>query len=129
MKQTNLLKTFLLLCALVVGSTCAWADYEEVYNLNCPKSSSNSAYNKTYDVTIDGITWNAPGNQNIDGCWRIGGKSISTAVDRVITGKTAIDEEITKITFNHNGKSRANVTVPSVTLTVASDADFNEYDV
>ena len=26
MKQTNLLKTFLLLCALVVGSTCAWAD-------------------------------------------------------------------------------------------------------
>ena len=24
MKQTNLLKTFLLLCALVVGSTCAW---------------------------------------------------------------------------------------------------------
>ena len=126
MKQTNLLKTFLLLCALVVGSTCAWADYEEVYNLNCPKSSSNSAYNKTYDVTIDGITWNAPGNQNIDGCWRIGGKSISTAVDRVITGKTAIDEEITKITFNHNGKSRANVTVPSVTLTVASDADFND---
>lgn len=26
MKQTNLLKTFLLLCALIVGSTCAWAD-------------------------------------------------------------------------------------------------------
>ena len=25
MKQTNLLKTFLLLCALIVGSTCAWA--------------------------------------------------------------------------------------------------------
>ena len=30
MKQTNLLKTFLLLCALVVGSTCAWADEESV---------------------------------------------------------------------------------------------------
>ena len=29
MKQTNLLKTFLLLCALVVGSTCAWADNVE----------------------------------------------------------------------------------------------------
>ena len=33
MKQTNLLKTFLLLCALIVGSTCAWADdYDVTYN-------------------------------------------------------------------------------------------------
>ena len=115
----------LLLCALVAGSGSAWADYEVVYNLNCPKNSKASDYTKTYDVEIDNITWNAPGNQNLDSGWRIGGKSISNAVDRVITGNTSIDEEITKITFNHNGKSRANVSVPSVTLTVASDAAFN----
>ena len=116
----------LLLFALIAGSSSVWADYEEVYNLNCPKKSSNSAYASYYDVTIDGIKWNAPGNQNIDGCWRIGGKGISDPVDRVITGLDPIDEEVTKITFNHNGKSRANVDVPKVTLTVATDADFTD---
>ena len=102
-----------------------WADYEEVYNLNCPKDAGNTAYASNYDITVNGIDWNAPGNQNFEGYWRIGGKSISTAVNRVITGKTSIKQKVTKMTINHNGKSRANVSVPSVTLTVASDADFN----
>lgn len=128
MRNSTFLKSFLLLCALIVGSSSVWADYEEYYNLNCPKTSGNSAYATYYDVTVNGMTWNAPGNQNIDGGWRIGGKASSTSspldVDRTITGKTAMGSIITKVTFNHKGKSRANVTVPSVTLTVASDADF-----
>lgn len=115
----------LLLFALIVGSVNGvWADEEVVYTLETQKNGSNSAYASNFDVTINGLTWNAPGNQNIDGCWRIGGKSI-TEVERVITGKSSIDSEITKITFNHNGKSRASVSVPSVKLTVASDAKFN----
>ncbi len=124
MKKTLLLKTMFLLFAMIAGSSSAWADYEEVYNLNCPKNSKNSAYANYFDITVNGINWNAPGNQNIDGCWRIGGKSLSN-VDRVITGESAINEQITKISFNHKGKSRNDVTVASVTLTVASDADFN----
>ncbi len=127
MKQ-NLLTKVLLLFALIVGSSNVWADYEPVYTLDCPKKGSNSAYATYYDVTVNGIEWNAPGNQNIDGCWRIGGKASSSSnpldVDRFITGKTAINQEVSKITFNHNGKSRAAVTVPYVTLTVASDEEY-----
>ena len=125
MRKQSLLKTMLLLCALIVGSSSAWADYKEFYNLNCPKTSSNSAYATYYDVTINGMDWEAPGNQNIDGGWRIGGKSLTDPVDRVITGKSPMGSAISKITFNHMGKSRASVSVPYVKLTVASDADFN----
>lgn len=100
-----------------------WATLTPAYTLECVKNGSNSTYDKTYDVTINGLNWNAPGNQNNTGFWRIGGKSL-TNENRVITGKSAIGDAIVKITVNHKGKSRANVTVHSVTLTVASDADF-----
>ena len=49
MKQTNLLKTFLLLCALVVGSTCAWAD---TYTYNF---SSGGTHNSSADPVTN--TW------------------------------------------------------------------------
>ena len=124
MKQTNLLKTFLLLCALIVGSTCAWADYEEVYTFSIAKSTSNSAYNSTYDVTIDGMDWNVPGNHYADGQLRIGGKNFDDT-DRTITGKSAFTDAISKITFNHGGISSDKITINSVTLTVASDANYN----
>lgn len=124
MVKQNFLTRTLLLFALIVGSTSVWADYEPVYTLDCEKNSKASDYTKTFDVTINGLIWNAPGNQNLDGGWRIGGKSISDAVDRVITGKSAMTDEVTKVTFNHMGKSRANVSVPYVKLTVASDEDF-----
>ena len=125
MKRLHLLKSMLLLFALIVGSVNGWADYEEYYNLDCPKKSSNSAYGSNYNITVNGMDWNAPGNQNIDGGWRIGGSSI-TNVNRVITGKSKMGNAISKITFNHSGRSRSSVTVPSVTLTVASDASFED---
>ena len=57
MKQTNLLKTFLLLCALVVGSTCAWADEATFDFTNIDGFSSwNTSYSEhsvTYaDATV-----------------------------------------------------------------------------
>ena len=130
MKKLHLFKTILLLCALVVGSTCAWGALVPAYTLNPTQSSGNTAYGSTYDVTIGGITWNAPGNQNFDGYWRIGGKK-SKAGDptfsaaRILTGKGAITGQIKKVTFNHNGKSTNGIGVPSVTLTIASNADFS----
>ncbi len=133
MKQILQNKFWLRICMLVAILCSAFtgtarADYEEVYNLNCPKSTSNTAYATNYDVTVDGVTWNAPGNQNFDGYWRIGGKASSTSsldVNRIIKGKNAIASEVSKITINHKGVSRSGVAVPSVTLTVASDVDFN----
>ena len=107
-----------------------WAALTPAYTLTTAQSSTNSAYGSNYDVTISGITWNAPGNQNFDGYWRIGGKKAKAAdetfsANRIITGKGAITGQIKKVTFFHNGKSANGIGVPSVTLTIASDAAFN----
>ncbi len=101
------------------------------YTFATEKNSSNTTYASTYDVTIDGVKWNVPGNQNMNGFVRIGGKggssnsSVST-FDRIITGKDSLGEAITKVKVNHNGRSNANAVVNSVTLKVASDSAFTE---
>ncbi|MBR5686498.1 MAG: Ig-like domain-containing protein [Prevotella sp.] len=102
-----------------------WAGESEVYNFAFTKQSGPSGYANTYNVTIGGYSWTIPGNLTNGDYLRIGGKSISE-VDRVIQCNDALTGNISKIVFNHNGKSRANVTVHSVTLTVASDADFSD---
>ena len=52
MKQTNLLKTFLLLCALIVGSTCAWAD-EEIATATF--NGKNAIYTEGWTTTGTGV--------------------------------------------------------------------------
>lgn len=125
MKKQNLLTRTLLLFALIVGSTNVWADYEEVYNFipYKPSSGAVSDYTKTGTMTIDDIKWTVPGNWYGNGALRIGGKSLSN-VDRTITGQDAIPEAVSKITFNHGGVTSTELTVNSVTVTVASDAGF-----
>ena len=88
---------------------------------NTYSNISNTAYAQTYDVTIDGITWNAPGNQNFSGYWRIGGKSL-TNVARVIYGKTGLSGNVDEIVINTNGVSNTNLTVSSITVTAHSTA-------
>lgn len=128
MRKLNLLfKSFLLLCALIAGST-AWAD-NLYYTFTTVANGGNNAYASTYDVTIDGLKWNVPGNQYADAGLRIGGKggsqneSVST-FDRIITGKSSIGAAISKITFNHGGVSNSNCVVNSVKLTVADNSSF-----
>lgn len=128
MKKTISQRFFLSLCLMIVGclwGSAAWAAPGDVfYTLECLYSSSNTAYDKYNDVTINGLTWNAPGNQKFTGYWRIGGKSLNK-VDRTITGKNAISSPISKVTLAHNGINNANAKINSVSLTVASDANFN----
>ena len=127
MKKTLLLKTLLLLCAIIVGSTSAKADdFEEVYTFSIIKPSSGavSDYTKTGDMTIDGITWTVPGNWYANGALRLGGKSLDK-VNRTITGKGAITKAVSKLTFNHTGNTSDNLVLNSVKVTVASDASFN----
>ena len=120
-KQLRYLCTLLLMA--VVG--VAWGEVGDVvYTFATEKNTTNTAYASNYDVTINGLTWSVPGNQNFEGYVRIGGKSL-TNVDRLITGKSSISAAIGKITVNHNGISNANLIVNKVTLTVASDADFS----
>lgn len=128
MKKTLSQRFFLPLCLLtlfgILGGNHAWAAVGDVfYTLNCPKSTSNNAYATYYNVSISGITWNAPGNQSLGNYWRIGGKRLSS-VDRTITAKNAMGSAISKVTLNHNGISNANLKVNSISLTIASDADF-----
>lgn len=106
-----------------------WGD--EVYYTFTTKASSNNAYASTYDVTIDELVWNVPGNQYADGGLRIGGKGGSKAAavstfDRIITGKSSLDKAITKICFNHGGISNNKCVVNSVKLTVADNSSFTD---
>ena len=100
------------------------AEGETVYTFATAKSTSNTAYGSTYNVTISGIEWNVPGNQNFSGYVRIGGKNLSST-ERVITGHGAINKVVKKVTISHNGKSNNNFTLNSVSVTVASDSSFN----
>lgn len=119
MKQKLRFLLTMLLCA-ALGQT--WANETVAYTFTTPKGESG--YNNFKDVTIDGVKWNVPGNQYADGELRLGGKSIEN-VDRVITGLGSLSDAITKITVNHSGTNSDNLIVNSVTVTVASDANFS----
>ncbi|GEM_PF-5850909 len=115
MKSFRAWLLMLVMAFCCVGNT--WAIDEVTYTMDCPKGSNN-AYATYNDVTVNGIGWKAPGNQNIDNGWRIGGKSIS-GVDRYIYSKTALTDNITKIEVAHGV---SNITVNSFKLDVYSTA-------
>lgn len=129
MKKTISQRFFLSLCLMIVGclwGSAAWAaPGDVVYTLTCSKNSSNQDYATNYDVTINGLSWNAPGNQTLGNYWRIGGSSLKK-VDRIITGKSAINSAISKVTLAHKGVSKTSAKINSVSLTVASDANFTK---
>ena len=119
MKQNLRLFMLTLLCAVF---SSAWGQ-QVAYTFQTAKNQSYSDYTQTYDVVIDGLTWNVPGNHVDDGVLRIGGKSL-TNVDRVITGKSPISDKIISIKVNHSGTTSDKLIVNSFTVTVASDANF-----
>ena len=121
-------KLFTLFLFALLAITSAWAADEPYYTLQCENNSKNTDYADNYDVTINGMNWNAPGNQNppnsVD-VWRIGGKSIDK-VDRTITGKSPMNAEISKITIYHNGFGGTGTpTLNHVKVIVGSDASFS----
>ncbi len=130
MKKTTLFTLFTMLLLFV--SSNVWADDEPFYTLKTvpfATGSNHTSYNDYYDDVHDGMTWNAPGNQSLEGKWRIGGKSTSEVpfdkVDRTITAKTPMGSAINRVVVNHLGVSRAQVTVHSLTLTIASDETYS----
>ena len=114
----------LLLCALIAGSSSAWADYVEVYKLDGTITGGTNSYSEASDITQNEMTWKVVGNTTTNP-WRIGGKSLD-GVDRTITGQTKFAEALTQIIINHAGTTSDKVVVNSITLTVASDADFTD---
>ena len=126
MKKTTFF-SLLTMLLLFVGNN-VWAD-EPFYTLWTVSSegTNHTNYNQYFDDEHDGMVWNAPGNQKVNETttdrWRIGGKSLDK-VDRTITAKTPMGSAINCVVLNHFGVSRNEVTVNSLTLTVASDVDY-----
>lgn len=118
------MKKILLTLLTVVMAVSAWANEGDVaYEFTIAKNTSNTNYASTYNVTIGSYEWNVPGNHYANGQLRLGGKSI-TAVNRIITGKSAFTDPIKKVTINHSACSSDKLNVNSITLVVASDATF-----
>lgn len=104
------------------------AEVGNLYYTFLPYKPSNGAvsdYTKTGTMTIDEMKWTVPGNWYANGELRLGGKSI-TNVDRVITAQDAMGSAISKIRIAHTGVTSDKITLNSVTVTTASDADFTQ---
>ena len=68
---------------LLFVSSNVWADDEPFYTLETvpfTEGTNHTDYNKYFDDEHDGMIWNAPGNQSMDGRWRIGGKSTNASL-------------------------------------------------
>ena len=114
-------KLLLLLALLLTAVTGAWAEEQVVYTLDGTQTASNNAYATAGVVNQGGMTWMVTGNVN-QNPWRIGGKSLS-GVDRSIWSESSLDETVTKVTLEFGTAS--SITVNSITMMVAGDADFN----
>ena len=114
-------KLLLLLALLLTAATGAWAQEQVVYTLDGTQTTSNTNYATAGVVEQGSITWMVTGNTNMNP-WRIGGKSLS-GVDRSVWSENWLDETVTKVTLEFGAAN--GITVNSITMTVASDADFN----
>jgi len=111
---------WLLMSLLMTVGVGAWAE-DPYYSMSTSSvTGSNNGYNNNCDIAIGGITWNFTGNSTINP-WRLGGKSLN-GVDRLVYTKTAMDAAISKVDLMVGTAS--SITVNSLKLTVASDANF-----
>ena len=119
-------KLFSLLAMLLLFAGNAMADelFYTLWTVPFTEGTNHTDYSKYFDDEHDGMIWNAPGNQSLEGKWRIGGKSLD-GVDRTITAKSPMGSAISRVVLNHLGVSREQVTVNSLTLTIASDAEYS----
>lgn len=123
MKETKLFKLWFMLLLIAIGVANAWGQEVVHYTLDAQTNSVNNSYSNYYDVTINDMQWNAPGNQSFSGYWSLGGKSIN-GVERTITGKSAMNCAITKVRIAHDGRTNTSLTLNNAKLIVSSDAAF-----
>lgn len=103
---------------------------ETIYTLEAEQSTGNTGYGSNYDVTIAGVTWSVPGNQNFTGFWKFGG-SKSKAADptfeatRVIYGGP-ISGDVDEIVIATNGVDNINLSVSAITISVFSSKENAE---
>ena len=134
MKQKLLLKTMLLLCALIAGSTSVWADATPVVTADfTAKTVGNSNYTNTWTYG----DWSLTNCSNNNKSWayiRCGGKGGSKSTDTntdatTIQGTAKLTKAIGEVKVIHSGTSNNNFTVNSIVLEVSSKSDFSVIDV
>lgn len=114
-------KVLFLFALLLTVSTSVWADNILYYTLDGTQTGGNSGYADESEITQNGMTWKVTGNTTMNP-WRIGGKSL-TNQDRPVYSTTATNEVTSQIDVT---LGTSNLTaLNSVTLIVASDADFS----
>ena len=122
-------KLFSLFAAILFAGSMMAAVGNLYYTLAITQNPNNTATNQensytgNYEVTVDGLVWNLPGNLQLGDFWAIGGKSLTSA-ERATYSKTAMGDAIAKIVVSHSGTTSDKLIVDSVVLTVASDASF-----
>ncbi len=130
MKKLHLLKTMLLLCALIVGSSSVWADETPVVTADfTAKTVGHSLYTDTWTYG----NWSLTRCANNNGDWgyiRCGGKggasaTATTTESSVIQGTSKISSAIKEVKLLHNGTNNSSATINYFKLEVASDKDFN----
>ena len=115
-KKLRYLFTLMLLLVASVG----WAD-EVFYTLDGTVTGGTSGYAAESEITQGDISWKVMGNTTMNP-WRIGGKSL-TNEERPVYSTTAMGSAISKVVLSLG--TGANVTINSVKLIVASDANFS----
>lgn len=111
----------LAIAAAATGPARAQSNSEQLfYTLDGTQTGGSANYFQSSEITQGGISWWVTGNTT-ENPWRIGGKSLN-AVDRDVYGEGSLDETVTKVSFDFGTNS--GVTVNSITMFVASDANF-----
>ena len=125
MKQNLLNSLRLQLCMLVALFSTAFAGQAwgetAYYTLDGTITGGNNVYADASEITQNSYTWMVTGNTTINP-WRIGGKSL-TNVERTVYSTTPMASAINKVNLSVGAAS--SITVNSLTLIVASDANFN----
>jgi len=123
MKKKFLLKTMLLLCALVVGSSSVWADTSTLTPTSSTIAPSDDHFTVTYGGSGSATTWNSGGY-------------VRLYAKNTITIASKNEEKITQITFtgtvNANSKGKypdsmsASVgTITPSTISATGETDFS----
>lgn len=136
MKKRSLLKTMLLLCALVAGSSSVWATDVEYKTLTFPDDNSanngltSSQYESTWTAKSGSFEWDIANFNNNNWandwtyikCGRKKGKSANTPSVATITTKTAIDQKIQKVVVSLAAIDKSDYN--SIKMYVASENTF-----
>ncbi len=92
-----------------------------LYTLTPNVKGSDNSYTSTNTIEVNEVQWSVEGNATMLP-WRLGGKNISTAVDRTLKSVEAIEGKITKVILKFNSST---ITVNSVTFKVFSSSEMS----